>query len=129
MITSFPSTPDAPEPARFHGGGGQTRATYERHRPEETVLYGVHAEHWRSFLSDTEAAGVGGSGLPRFVTGEVEAFLKCGILAHGFLRVACDGCRPTGCRQIENGRVASMCSGKCTKIGLGDGFCRGNCST
>lgn len=24
---------------------------------------------------------------------EVEAFLKCGILAHGFIRVACDACR------------------------------------
>jgi hypothetical protein len=27
------------------------------------------------------------------VVDEVESFLKCGILAHGFIRVACDSCR------------------------------------
>jgi Transposase zinc-binding domain len=26
------------------------------------------------------------------VTEEIEAFLKCGILANGFVRVSCDGC-------------------------------------
>jgi hypothetical protein len=36
------------------------------------------------------------------VTEEVEAFLKCGILAHGFLRVVCDGCQ-------ENRLVAFSC--------------------
>lgn len=66
---------------------------YARHRPEETVLYKVLAEHWRSFLADADAKDEGGAGLPRFVVNEIEAFLKCGILAHGFLRVACDDCR------------------------------------
>ena len=66
---------------------------YARHRPEETVLYEVLAEHWRSFLAETDARDEGGRGLPRFVVDEVEAFLKCGILAHGFIRVACDTCR------------------------------------
>ena len=57
------------------------------------VLYEVLAEHWRSFLAETDARDEGGRGLPRFVVDEVEAFLKCGILAHGFIRVACDTCR------------------------------------
>ena len=33
------------------------------------------------------------SGLPAFVRGEVERFGKCGILAHGFVRVYCPTCR------------------------------------
>jgi hypothetical protein len=33
-----------------------------------------------------------GTGLPRFVVAEVEAFLRCGILAHGFVRLACEAC-------------------------------------
>ena len=28
----------------------------------------------------------------RFVEREVRAYLACGVLAHGFLRVHCDGC-------------------------------------
>ncbi len=28
--------------------------------------------------------------LPRFIIAEIEAFLRCGILAHGFLRVRCE---------------------------------------
>ena len=35
----------------------------------------------------------GGAGLPTFVTDEFDAFLACGILADGFLRLSCDGCR------------------------------------
>jgi hypothetical protein len=30
--------------------------------------------------------------LPEFVKDEFEAYLECGILAHGFLRVRCAGC-------------------------------------
>ena len=67
-------------------------ARYQRHRPEETTLYRVVQEHLDTFLAfvDTET---GGAGLPTFVTDEFDAFLQCGVLAHGFLRLACDGCR------------------------------------
>jgi len=30
--------------------------------------------------------------VPRFVARELEAFLRCGVLAHGFVRVHCDAC-------------------------------------
>jgi Transposase zinc-binding domain len=33
-----------------------------------------------------------GSELPRFIKDEFEAFLKCGILAHGFLCLRCAAC-------------------------------------
>jgi Transposase zinc-binding domain len=32
------------------------------------------------------------TGLPKFVKDEFDAFLECGILAHGFLRLRCAGC-------------------------------------
>ncbi len=35
----------------------------------------------------------GGADLPTFVTDEFDAFLACGILAHGFVRLRCDGCK------------------------------------
>jgi hypothetical protein len=35
-----------------------------------------------------------GSGLPDFVREEFDAFLECGILAHGFLRLRCADCAP-----------------------------------
>ena len=60
---------------------------YERHLPEETVLYGVVQSELESFL-----ARVRERPLPRFDEREFRGFLECGILAHGFLRVHCDDC-------------------------------------
>src|SRR5690606_23668800 len=34
-----------------------------------------------------------GRALPRYVEDEFEAYLKCGLLEHGFLRVKCDSCQ------------------------------------
>ena len=34
-----------------------------------------------------------GRALPRYVEGEFEAYLKCGLLEHGFLVVKCDSCQ------------------------------------
>ena len=58
------------------------------------MLYRTLQAHWRTFLGDL-AAHDGGGGLPRFIVDEVEAYLKCGILAHGFLRVLCQACGET----------------------------------
>jgi ribosomal protein S27E len=64
--------------------------TYHRHRPEQTALYAIVAEHYPRFLQEIERSG---GHLPRFVRQEFEDYLKCGLLEHGFLRVKCDGCR------------------------------------
>ncbi|MEP6654227.1 MAG: transposase zinc-binding domain-containing protein, partial [Myxococcales bacterium] len=72
-------------PSEARGG------SYERHRPEQTILYKTLQAHWRTFLAEVGNHD-SGSTLPRFVIEEIEAFLKCGILAHGFVRVSCDGC-------------------------------------
>jgi hypothetical protein len=56
-----------------HGHG------YERHRPEETVLYQVVEQHWPAFRERAEHAG----GLPRFVVREMDEYLRCGRLEFG----------------------------------------------
>jgi hypothetical protein len=63
---------------------------YERRRPEETTLYRVVQENLETFLAEVEAGGV--ASLPQFVKDEFEAFLECGILSYGFLRVRCAEC-------------------------------------
>jgi len=63
---------------------------YHRHRPEQTALYSIVAEHYPRFVQEIERAG---GYLPGFVRQEFEDYLKCGLLEHGFLRVKCDGCR------------------------------------
>ena len=63
---------------------------YERHRPEQTTLYRLVQQHAATFIAEAEAAV--GADLPQFVKDEFEAFLECGILAHGFLRLRCGGC-------------------------------------
>jgi hypothetical protein len=47
-------------------------------------------EHWKTFLAETEERA--GASLPRFVVGEFERYLGCGILANGFARVRCTAC-------------------------------------
>ena len=62
---------------------------YERRRPEATVLHRVVSTHWPAFVEHVEAQG---RTLPAFVVREVEAYLKCGLLEHGLLRVGCPSC-------------------------------------
>jgi len=65
--------------------------TYTPRDPSQTVLYQVIAEHLETFLAschdDPEAIG-----LPAYVEQEFYDYLRCGILAHGFLRLGCDTC-------------------------------------
>src|ERR1043166_4491142 len=53
-------------------------ATYAPRDPSSTVLYHVIAEHLETF--------------PAYVQREFYDDLRCGILAHGFLRLGCDTC-------------------------------------
>jgi Putative transposase/Transposase zinc-binding domain len=62
---------------------------YKARSPEHTVLYKAVANHVRSFFALAEN---GGKNLPKHVKKEFEEFLRCGILAYGFLRLKCDGC-------------------------------------
>ena len=55
--------------------------------PQYDAQQGAHAE---SFFAHVEAET--GASLPAFVKEEFDAFLDCGILAHGFLRLRCGDC-------------------------------------
>ena len=69
------------------------RASYQRRQPEQTVLYRAIATHLPTFLART--AGEDGTGWPAFVRREFEAYLKCGRLEHGLVRVQCERCGDT----------------------------------
>ncbi len=66
-------------------------ATYEPRDPSCTVLYHVIADHLETFLASLDA-DPDAPGLPAYVQQEFYAYLQCGILAHGFLRLGCDTC-------------------------------------
>jgi len=65
---------------------------YRRREPERTLLHATVRAHWKTFLAEVEERGEVGASLPRFVVGEFERYLACGILAHGFARVRCTAC-------------------------------------
>jgi hypothetical protein len=69
----------------MHAAADGAPVHYERHRPEQTTLYRLVQQHAASFIAHTEAST--GAELPRFIKDEFDAFLECGILAHGFLRL------------------------------------------
>jgi len=78
---------------------------YQRRTPESSVLYRVVQQNLETFLAEAEEAG---RVVPRFVERELRAFLDCGILARGFLRVRCKACG-------DDRLVAFSCKGR--------GFC------
>jgi hypothetical protein len=69
----------------------RARVIVRRH-PETTVLHRVVQEHLETFLAEARGRG-GGDGLPRFVERELREYLSCGVLARGFARLRCDGCK------------------------------------
>src|SRR5688572_20066178 len=63
---------------------------YERRRPEAGLLHSVVRDHLPAFFSALEDAG---TRLPTNVRRELNEYLRCGILAHGFIRGECERCR------------------------------------
>jgi hypothetical protein len=58
---------------------------YERHKPEQTLLYQIIEKYYPQFLSHMGQQ-------VKYVLSEFEAYLKCGRLEYGFLRVRCEYC-------------------------------------
>ena len=54
------------------------------------VLYRQVQAEWATFVARAQA---GERVVPRFCRREAAAFLRCGILGHGFARVHCDTCQ------------------------------------
>ena len=63
---------------------------YRPRDPTKALLYRVIQANWRSFVQDREQEG---RYLPAHVAREFEAFMGCGVLANGFMRLKCDSCR------------------------------------
>lgn len=66
------------------------KPAYQRHRPEQTLLYQLIEQHYPKFkflMAEQDKS------LPLYIQKEFEAYLKCGRLEHGFLRVQCCECR------------------------------------
>jgi hypothetical protein len=86
-------------------------AEYRPRNPEENPLYGVVAEHLETFLARQQERD---RPVPHFVERELRAFLECGVMANGFLRVHCDACGkdrvvPFSCKGRS---VCSSCCGR-----------------
>jgi ribosomal protein S27E len=62
---------------------------YAQHRPEATLLYRLVEQHFPDFR---ELRAGEGRPLPKHVQEEFDAYLKCGRLEEGFLRVRCGSC-------------------------------------
>jgi hypothetical protein len=71
--------------------GGQAREApeYTPRRPDTTILYRVVQHQLETWLGNARTRE---RTVPRFVERELRAFLDCGILANGFLRLHCDAC-------------------------------------
>lgn len=76
---------------RSASAAGTAPARYEQHRPEQTVLYRIIAEHLETYLRHVSEQHE--RGLPKYVENDLRAYLQCGIHAHGFLRAQCKLCR------------------------------------
>src|SRR5215472_9380352 len=59
--------------------------------PSQTVLYTAVADHLETFLASLDA-DPDAQGLPAYVQREFYDYLRCGILACGFVRLGCDTC-------------------------------------
>ena len=75
--------------SRLTGAAPTAAPTYARHAPERTLLQALVQAHYSDFIA--RLAAQDGS-LPEYVREEFEAFLRCGVLEHGFLRVVCEQC-------------------------------------
>ena len=76
-------------PAGKEASRGERVPRYERHRPEQTLLYQLVEEYYPAFEAQWAAEG---RVLPDYVRQEFDEYLKCGRLEHGFLRVQCETC-------------------------------------
>jgi ribosomal protein S27E len=71
------------------GRDGLGKTVYERHQPEQRLLYQLVEAHYPDLIGQLAQQG---KSLPDHVHREFEAYLKCGRLEYGFLRVRCDKC-------------------------------------
>jgi hypothetical protein len=92
---------------------GKGLVRFERHRPEQPILYKLVEQYYPDFEMQWASEG---RALPDHVRQEFDEYLKCGRLEHGFLRVQCEICHAehlvaftglTGCSCIFIGCIGA----------------------
>ena len=81
--------PPANPPLDRDGGDPREERRYRPRCVEPNLLREVVRRELETFLARAAARE---RTVPRFVARELQAFLRCGVLAHGFVRVHCDAC-------------------------------------
>src|SRR5437667_10784682 len=79
-------------PAADHScvrSGSNDKNEYRPRNPEESLLYRTIAAHLETFLARQQERG---REVPQFIEREMRAYLSCGVLACGFLRLKCESC-------------------------------------
>jgi hypothetical protein len=76
--------------AQCRSAASDSAGKYRPRDPEHSLVYKVLQENLETFLARQQERG---GHVPRFVERELRAFLDCGILAHGFLRLQCESCK------------------------------------
>lgn len=70
----------------------RAQTKFARHEPEKTILYRTIQNNFETLVSEASRKTDKRS-FPRHVFDEVEAYLGCGILAKGFVRLQCESCK------------------------------------
>ncbi len=84
-----PAQRATPNPAGDPSSTLSAAPTYTRHARQRTLLYTLVQAHYPDFLAQLAAQD---RPLPTYVREAFEAYLRCGVLKHGFLRVVCEQC-------------------------------------
>jgi hypothetical protein len=80
-------------------------AVYRRREPTAAALYPIVQHHLESFLAVPTGGDSRGNPVPRWAEDDFRAYLRCGIMAHGFARARCGDC---GAERL----VAFSCKGR-----------------
>jgi ribosomal protein S27E len=75
--------------SKVKGVATENAVTHERHKPEETLLYQIVSKYYPQLFEHMTQQD---KNVPNYVKSELEDYLKCGCLEHGFLRVRCESC-------------------------------------
>src|SRR5947207_1314804 len=78
----------AADPACVRSGSND-KNEYRPRNPEDSLLYRTIAGHLETFLARQQERG---REVPQFIEREMRAYLSCGVLACGFLRLKCESC-------------------------------------
>jgi len=76
--------------AAYHNPQNNLHSSAQHATAEDRIHYERHQSEDEDFFAQVEAEI--GSSLPDFVKDESDAFLECGVLAYGFLRLRCVDC-------------------------------------